>query len=111
MPYFIKKSDTGWNTIKDDGTVIGSHSSKADAIAQMVAVSLAEKIAPGGEMRALTPPQGVIDAAKRALKWIDQGLAGSGFTAVGRRRASQLANGESVSEDVVARMRSYFARH
>jgi HK97 family phage prohead protease len=111
VPYFIKKSDTGWNTIKDDGTVIGSHSSKADAVAQMVAVSLAEKIAPGGEMRALTPPQGVIDAAKRALKWIDQGLAGSGFTAVGRRRASQLANGESVSEDVVARMRSYFARH
>jgi HK97 family phage prohead protease len=111
VPYFIKKSDTGWNTIKEDGTVVGSHSSKADAVAQMVAVSLAEKIAPGGEKRGLTPPAGVVEAAKRALKWIDQDLAGSGFTAVGRRRAEQLASGGSVSEDIVSRMRSYFARH
>ena len=111
MPYFIKKSATGWNTIKEDGTVIGKHATKQGAVDQMVAVSLAEKLTPGGEMRALTPPAGVADAAKRALKWIDAGLAGSGFTAVGRRRASQLASGEPVSEDVVSRMRSYFARH
>lgn len=56
-------------------------------------------------------PSGVTSAAKRALKWISDGLAGDGFTDVGRRRASQLAAGGSVSRDVVARMKSYFARH
>ena len=83
----------------------------------MVAVSLAEKIVPGGELKravpegSYQPPQGVADAAKRALKWIEEGKAGSGFTAVGRRRASQLASGAEVSADVVNRMISYFARH
>ncbi len=56
-------------------------------------------------------PQGVQSAARRALKWISEGKAGSGFTSVGRRRAAQLAAGGSVSRDTVARMRSYFARH
>lgn len=57
------------------------------------------------------PPEGVAVAAKRALQWIDEGLAGAGFTAVGRARANQLASGENVSADVVNRMISYFARH
>nr|DAW17356.1 MAG TPA: HK97 Family Phage Portal Protein [Caudoviricetes sp.] len=56
-------------------------------------------------------PAGVQSAAKRALKWISEGKAGDGFTDVGRRRASQLASGGTVSRDVVARMKSYFARH
>jgi hypothetical protein len=56
-------------------------------------------------------PEGVQSAAKRALKWISEGKAGDGFTATGRRRASQLAAGGSVTRDTVARMRSYFARH
>lgn len=56
-------------------------------------------------------PAGVSSAAKRALKWIADGKAGSGFTDVGRRRASQLAKGGTVSRQVVARMKSYFARH
>lgn len=58
-----------------------------------------------------SPPQGVQAAAKRALKWISDGKAGSGFTSVGRRRASQLASGQAVGRDTVARMKSYFARH
>lgn len=57
------------------------------------------------------PPVGVQNAAKRALKWIADGKAGSGFTDVGRRRASQLASGKPVSRDTAARMKSYFARH
>lgn len=57
------------------------------------------------------PPVGVQNAAKRALKWIADGKAGSGFTSVGRKRASQLASGASVSRNTVARMKSYFARH
>lgn len=58
-----------------------------------------------------SPPEGVQNAAKRALKWIADGKAGGGFTATGRRRASQLASGRSVNRDTVARMKSYFARH
>lgn len=52
MPYYItdKSPDcSGWATIKEDGEVIGCHQTKDDAIAQMVAVSIAEKMAPGGE--------------------------------------------------------------
>jgi hypothetical protein len=56
-------------------------------------------------------PAGASNAAKRALKWIADGKAGDGFTSVGRRRASQLANGGTVGRDTVARMKSYFARH
>jgi hypothetical protein len=52
MPYFItdKSPDcSGWATIKEDGEVIGCHTTKQDAIDQMVAVSVAEDIEPGGE--------------------------------------------------------------
>ena len=117
MPYFIEQVSGGWNTVKDDGTVLGKHKTKQQAIDQMVAVSLAEKIAPGGELKraveagSYSPPAGVAVAAKRALKWISEGKAGQGFTNVGRRRATQLASGEAVSADVVNRMISYFARH
>ena len=57
------------------------------------------------------PPQGVQNAAKRALKWISEGKAGSGFTSVGRGRAQQLASGVSINRRTVARMKAYFARH
>ena len=52
MPYFITdKADgcSGWATIKEDGEIMGCHSNKQDAIDQMVAISLAEDMAPGGE--------------------------------------------------------------
>ena len=52
MPYFITDSSpdcSGWATIKEDGEVIGCHTSKQDAIDQMVAVSIAEDMEPGGE--------------------------------------------------------------
>ncbi|HEY7823784.1 MAG TPA: HK97 family phage prohead protease [Acidimicrobiia bacterium] len=52
MPYYITDSSAdcaGWATLKDDGEVIGCHNSKQAAIDQMVAVSLAEGIEPGGE--------------------------------------------------------------
>ena len=52
MPYFIthKSPDcSGWATIKEDGEVLGCHQNKQDAVDHMVAVSLAEDMAPGGE--------------------------------------------------------------
>lgn len=58
-----------------------------------------------------TPPAGVRSAAKRALKWIEEGKAGRNFTAVGRKRASDLARGASVSVSTIRRMNSFFARH
>jgi hypothetical protein len=57
------------------------------------------------------PPQSVRDAAQRAIEWIDGGLAGGGFTRVGRTRAGQLARGESVSIETLKRMKSFFSRH
>jgi HK97 family phage prohead protease len=117
MPYFIEQVVDGWNTVKDDGTLLGKHKTKQQAISQMVAVSLSEGIPVGGEFKRAvdagmyTPTEGVAVAAKRALEWIAEGLAGSGFTAVGRARATQLASGRDVSADVVNRMISYFARH
>jgi len=51
MPYFISKTDSGWNTVKEDGTVLGSHGDKKKAIAQMIALSIAEKMPVGGELK------------------------------------------------------------
>ena len=45
MPYFITDEADGcegWATVKDDGTVMGCHGSKAGAIAQAVAIAQAE---------------------------------------------------------------------
>lgn len=57
------------------------------------------------------PPKGVQEAGQRALDWIAEGHAGSGFTDVGRARAAQLARGDNVSRETIGRMASYFARH
>lgn len=58
-----------------------------------------------------TPPKGVQQAAARAVRWIEEGRAGKGFTDVGRDRAHQLANGDDVSEEDLKKMHAYFARH
>ena len=57
------------------------------------------------------PPKGVQEAAQRAIRWIEDGKAGKNFTDTGRRRASQLAEGSEVSDEVVKKMQAYFARH
>ena len=115
MPYFVEQVSTGWNTVKDDGTILGKHKTKKQAIDQMVAVSISEGVAVGGERavdpnESYSPPAGVAVAAKRALDWISEGLAGDGFTAVGRARAVQLASGADISGETVNRMISFFAR-
>lgn len=130
MPYYITKKhpecQNGWAVVKSNFEIIGCHRSKTSAVNQMVAVSIAEDMEPGGthprdkkkesifseaEDNTYKPPVGVQNAAKRALKWISEGKAGSGFTSVGRTRASQLASGQRISRRTVARMKSYFARH
>ena len=55
MPYFITNQQpdcSGWATVKEEDDqliTIGCHESKQDAIDQMVAVSIAEDMEPGGE--------------------------------------------------------------
>ena len=115
MPYFVEQAESGWVTVKDDGEVLGTHATKQEAIDQMVAISLSEGIPVGGERavdpdESFSPPAGVAVAAKRALEWIAEGLAGDGFTDVGRARAVQLASGEDISGTTVNRMLSFFAR-
>ena len=56
-------------------------------------------------------PESVKNNAKAVLKYVDENGWGSCGTSVGKIRASQLANGEPISEDTVRRMYSYLSRH
>ena len=58
-----------------------------------------------------TPPASVQSAARKALKFKEDGKAAGAGTAVGWTRANQLANGERLSLETVKRMYSYFSRH
>lgn len=55
------------------------------------------------------PTTGMASAAKRALKWKDEGKPGG--TLVGLARANQLKNREPLSASTVMRMHSFFSRH
>lgn len=56
-------------------------------------------------------PEGVKNAAKKAVDWAEENGWGSCGTAVGKTRASQLAKGEPISVDTLKRMYSYLSRH
>jgi len=55
------------------------------------------------------PTSGMKSAAKRALAWHKDGKRGG--TSVGYARANQIVAGESLSDDTVKRMYSFFSRH
>jgi len=55
------------------------------------------------------PTSGMKSAARRALAWHKEGKRGG--TSVGYARANQIVNGESLSDDTVKRMYSFFSRH
>ena len=57
----------------------------------------------------LVPTEGMASAAKRALKWKEEGKPGG--TAVGLARAHQLAKRQKLTERTVLRMYSFFSRH
>jgi hypothetical protein len=57
------------------------------------------------------PTAGMKAAAKRAIRWKEQGKAKGAGTAVGWTRAGQLARGETLSLSTVKRMYSFFSRH
>ena len=55
-------------------------------------------------------PKSATNNAKRALKWADKNGWGSCGEATGKKRANQLAKGDNISRDTIARMAS-FKRH
>jgi hypothetical protein len=58
-----------------------------------------------------SPPAGARSAARRAIKFKEDGKATGAGTAVGWTRAGQLARGETISLSTVKRMFSFFSRH
>jgi hypothetical protein len=58
-----------------------------------------------------SPPEGARSAARKAIKFKEDGKATGAGTAVGWTRAGQLARGETISLSTVKRMYSYFSRH
>ena len=57
------------------------------------------------------PTAAMAAAARKAIKFKEDGKANGAGTAVGWTRAHQLASGEALSLDTVKRMYSFFSRH
>ena len=121
MPYFIsdKQSDcAGWAAVKEEAdgtyTTIGCHENKQDAIDQMVAISIAEDMEPGGEVskRAvdLSVPAFIQANAERGLKYLAEGYGGDGLTEGTKREAREMAAG-NITENKIRKMAPWFARH
>jgi uncharacterized protein len=116
MPYFITdKADgcSGWATIKDDGEIMGCHTTKQAAIEQMVAISINEDIEVGGE-RIESGPLAVIvdidgtlidnngDLIERTYNYLDDMDDTQIFIVTGRNesdRESTIAQLDSLSID------------
>ena len=58
-----------------------------------------------------TPNSGMKSAARRALKWKEDGKATGAGTPVGWGRATDIVSGRSMSLSTVRRMYSFFSRH
>ena len=118
MPYFVSENQSdcaGWATVKEEAdgsyTTIACHDTKQDAIDQMVAISIAEDMEPGGEVRALeSVPQFIQDNAARGLKYLEEGFGGDGLTDGTKREAREMAAGR-ITENKVRKMAPWFARH
>ena len=104
MPYFISENQSdcaGWAAVKEEAdgtyTTIGCHENKQDAIDQMVAISIAEEMEPGGEVskRAvdLSVPSFIQENAKRGLEYLAEGYGGDGLTEGTKRAARDMAAG------------------
>lgn len=116
MPYSVEKSEQcstskPWAVLKDDGTVMGCHSTRSDAESQQAALYASE---PSAKYEGIdfTPPQGVQEAAKRGLDVRESKPPSErGGTAVGVARARDLSNGRTISPETARRMKAYFDRH
>ena len=130
MPFGISQSQpdcTGFATVKQEAdgtyTTIGCHTTKQDAVDQMVVVSLSEDIDPLGqvdtpeqasiELRApsLVAPSFMAVSAERGLRLHEQGLSGDGLMPATVADARRMANGEALSEAKWRKIPAWIARH
>jgi uncharacterized protein len=130
MPFGISQSQpdcTGFATVKQEAdgtyTTIGCHTTKQDAVDQMVVVSLSEGIDPLGqvdtpeqasiELRApsLVAPSFMAVSAERGLRLHEQGLSGDGLMPATVADARRMANGEELSEAKWRKIPAWIARH
>jgi HK97 family phage prohead protease len=92
-------------------TTVACHDTKQDAIDQMVAISIAEDMEPGGEVRAVdSVPEFIRNNAARGLKYLEEGFGGDGLTDATKREARDMAAGR-ISDNKVRKMAPWFARH
>jgi len=130
MPYFVSDGHPdcpAWSVVKEDGELLACAESQEAAVEQMVAVSLAEDIEPGGtyegdtflpaaersdEVRQvdLSPPAYMRASARRGLEWHAEGLSGDGLVDRTISEARAMARG-NVSADKWVRLRAWIARH
>jgi HK97 family phage prohead protease len=115
MPYAITNESadcSGWAVVDPDGKVFGCHQTKAEAIAQGVAVSLAtgEEFVGERALPDLTAPAFMREAAQQGLEWFEAGLAGDGVTDETVSEARLMADGV-VSADKWVRVSAWIARH
>ena len=131
MPYFVTDRHPdcpAWAVVKQDGELLACHPSQESAVEQMVAVSLAEDMEPGGtyegdtfkplpetrdeEQRQvdLSPPAYMRASARRGLEWHREGLSGDGLVDRTVREAVAMAEG-NVTADKWVRIRAWIARH
>lgn len=115
MPYSITQNNpdcSGWAVVDPDNVVFGCHQTKADAIAQAVAISLAtgEEFVGERALPDLSAPAFMRDAAVKGVKWFEDGLTGDGVTDKTVREARLMAAGD-VSADKWVRVSAWIARH
>ena len=128
MPYHVGEKGSygcsGYPAVKDDGTVMGCHKTREEAAAQIYAINQSEgniedktikepdawpEVSKAEE--SYSPNSGMKAAARRALKWKEEGKATGAGTPVGWGRATDIVAGRSMSLSVVRRMYSFFSRH
>jgi HK97 family phage prohead protease len=118
MPYYVtdEADCPSWAVVKEDGEVVACHDTKESAVDQMVAISLAEDIEPGGERSLetrdvnLTPPAYMRAAARQGLRYYEEGKGGDGLVERTVREARAMASG-NVTADKWVRIAAWIARH
>jgi len=135
MPYGISESQpdcAAFATVKQEAdgsfTTIGCHTTKRDAIDQMIVVSLSEDVEPLGQVDtpdepdesamdyeerapSLVAPEFMAESAERGLRLHEQGLSGDGLMPATVRDARRMVEGEPLSEDKWRRIPAWIARH
>lgn len=110
MPWHIENDNPGcqgFAVVKDaDGEIVGCHRTRAQALAQLAALNIAE---PEERAEGYEPTDGMVTEAERGLAW--RAEHNRGGTEIGVARARDIVNRRALSLDTVNRMVSYFARH